>query len=313
MPPSVEPVSGSGVLKNHTGPIRALAATARLSNLPSVLSNVMLGVVLVGTQSGVAFLIAAGLCLYLSGGFLNDWADRQWDAACRPERALPRGLFPPVAYLVAGMAMAACGLVAAAIAGWLALAVAAAIALCVVIYTWLHKKSAWSAVFMGLCRALLPVLGWSVIADSSLMPAALLAGLALFFHVAGISLLARSESLPQAAKWTNPARGCFAGSALAMWLCGFFFFGFTPASAFIGLLPYALWTGRCLIPRVGTAQKVAGLLAGIPLVDWMLLLPIHITSASLRPGDDCLTGICLWLPPLAFLAGKVLQRYAPAT
>lgn len=300
-------------MKNHTGPIRALAATARLSNLPSVVSNVMLGVLLVGTESGVAFVIAAGVCLYLCGGFFNDWADRQWDAARRPERALPRGLFPPMAYLVAGLATAACGLIAAAFVSWLALAVAAAIALCVVIYTWLHKKSAWSAVFMGLCRALLPMLGWAAAADFTMLPAVLLAGLALFFHVAGISLFARSESLPLTAKRANPGHWCFAGSALVMWLCAYLILGLPPASALIGLLPYALWTGHCLFLRMDTAQRVAGLLAGIPLVDWMLLLPIHITIASLLAGDDWLTGICLWLPPLAFLAGKALQRYAPAT
>jgi 4-hydroxybenzoate polyprenyltransferase len=298
-------------LKTHPGPLRALAATARLANLPSVVSNVLLGVLLVGGaafEPGIAAVLVAGVCLYLCGGFLNDWADRRWDAERRPERALPRGWFTPGVYLGLGLAMAACGMAAAAIADWRATAVAAAIAANVALYTWLHKKSAWSAVFMGLCRALLPVLGWAATGDATLMPAALLAGFALFFHVAGISLLARNESLTSPAPGANRAYGCFAVSAMVMFLCGLWIFDIPAASALTGLLPYLLWTGLCLFRRSGTAARISGLLAGIPLVDWMLLLPIHLSLESARPG-----GLCLWLPPVALLAGRALQRFAPAT
>jgi 4-hydroxybenzoate polyprenyltransferase len=300
-----------GRLKTQPGHLRSLAATARLANVPSVVSNVMLGVILVTTDFASGVLVAA-VCLYLCGGFLNDWADRKWDAERRPERALPSGLFTPAGYLGAGLGMAACALAAAALTDWRALVVAASIALCIGLYTWLHKQSAWSAVFMGLCRALLPLLGWAAAADPALLPAVLLAGLALFFHVAGISLLARGESLPQAARGAGPARGCFAAAALVMWLCGLWIFAIPPMVSLIGLLPYALWTGRCLIRRDGTAGRVAGLLAGIPLVDWMLLLPLYLLIETGQP-HDWVTGICLGLPPLAFLAGRALQRITPAT
>jgi 4-hydroxybenzoate polyprenyltransferase len=298
-------------LKTHPGPLRALAATARLANLPSVVANVLLGVLLVAGadfKPGIALVLVAGVCLYLYGGFLNDWADRQWDAARRPERALPRGLFAPGVYLGAALAIAACGLAAAALADWRALAVAAAITTSVGLYTWLHKKSAWSAVFMGLCRALLPLLGWAAAGDAAMMPAALLAGLALFFHVAGISLLARGESLTSPAQGASRAYACFAGSALVMFLVARLIFEIPPAIALIGLLPYTLWTGLCLFPRIGIAARISGLLAGIPLVDWMLLLPIHLTIGITRPEN-----FCLWLPPVAFVAGRALQRLAPAT
>ncbi len=300
----------AGPLKSQPGPLRALAATARLANLPSVVSNVLLGVLVSGAdfETGIAFVLVAALCLYFCGGFLNDWADRQWDAARRPERALPRGLFPPAVYFNAGLAMAACGLAAAAMADWRALAVAAAIALNVGLYTWLHKKSAGSAVFMGLCRALLPLLGWAASGDDARLAAALLAGLALFFHVAGISLLARSESLSAPVHGANRAFGSFACTALVMLLAALWIFEIPPASATIGLLPYALWTGHCLSRRIGIAARISGLLAGIPLVDWMLLLPIHLGIGLARPE-----GFCLWLPPVAFLAGRALQRLAPAT
>jgi 4-hydroxybenzoate polyprenyltransferase len=298
-------------LKTHPGPLRALSATARLANLPSVVSNVLSGVLpFAGAAfgAGVAFVLVAAVCLYLSGGFINDWADRGWDAARRPERALPRGLFTPRVYLIAGLALAACGVAVAGFADGRAPAVAAAIALNIGFYTWLHKKSAWSAVFMGLCRALLPLLGWAAASgDAAMMHAALLAGLALFFHVAGISLLARSESLAQPARGASRACIFFAGSALVMGFASHWIFEIPIASAGIGLLPYVLWTGFFLIRRMETSGRISGLLAGIPLVDWMLLLPIGIGL------DGWHAGLCLWLPPLAFIAGRALQRFAPAT
>jgi 4-hydroxybenzoate polyprenyltransferase len=308
---SADPSPVADRLKTHPGPLRALAATARLANLPSVVSNVLTGVLpFAGAAfgAGVSFALVAAVCLYLSGGFINDWADRRWDAARRPERALPRGLFTPGFYLLAGLALASCGVAAAALHGSRAPVVAAAIALNIGLYTWLHKKSAWSAVFMGLCRALLPLLGWSAAgADAAMMPAAMLAGLALFFHVAGISLLARSESLAQPARGASRACLCFAGSALVMGFAARWIFEIPLASAGIGLLPYALWTGRCLLRRMQTADRISGLLAGIPLVDWMLLLPIGIAL------DGWQAGFCLWLPLSAFVAGRALQRFAPAT
>lgn len=306
-----EPSPVADRLKTHPGPLRALSATARLANLPSVVSNVLLGVLPFAAASfgaGVAFVLVAAVCLYLSGGFINDWADRGWDAARRPERALPRGLFTPRVYLIAGLALAACGVAAAGLAGWRAPAVAAAIALNIGFYTWLHKKSAWSAVFMGVCRALLPLLGWAAASgDADMMPAAMLAGLALFFHVAGISLLARNESRAQPTRRASRACICFAASALVMGFTTHWIFEIPLASAGVGLLSYALWTGLCLIRRMETSGRISGLLAGVPLVDWMLLLPFGMVP------DGWQAALCLWLPPLAFLTGRALQRFAPAT
>lgn len=258
----------------------------------------------------IAFVIIAAFLLYLCGGFLNDWADRKWDISRRPERALPRGLFAPSTYLSTALTLAACGLTAAAFANSHAFAVAAAIAACVALYTWLHKKSAWSVVFMGLCRALLPLLGWAAAGDGVMMDAALLAGLALFLHVVGISLLARSESAPQPIHGSFLAYGCFAGSAVVMCIAAREIFKIPTTSAMVSLLPYALWTCLCLSCRLRIGAKISGLLAGIPLVDWMLLLPIGLIIAQ---PESLFAGFCLWLPPLAFLAGRALQRLAPAT
>jgi hypothetical protein len=299
---------------NHPGKIRSLAATARLANVPSVVSNVALGVLLAMRPldgdgvlcSGVAAL--AGICLYLYGGFANDWADHKWDASNRPERALPRGLFAPSVYLACAVFLAVAGLAAAAFLGANALASAAAIAACVAIYTWLHKKSAWSIVPMGLCRALLPLLGWAAIGNTAALPAVIAGGAALWFHVAGISIMAREESL---ARTTPGVRGWhrafFAVPMLVAFMECRYGLALPALTCLPGLLPYSLWTAFHVFSRSKLPARISGLLAGIPWVDAMLLFPIHLAGVA-AAGTAC-----LWLPPLAFVCGKALQRLAPAT
>jgi hypothetical protein len=299
---------------NHPGKIRSLAATARLANVPGVISNVWLGVLLTvrpqdgdwALRSGAVTLSA--ICLYLCGGFLNDWADRKWDASHRPERALPRGLFPPSVYLICGSGLAAISLTAAAFAGAHAMACSAAITACVAVYTWLHKKSGWSIVPMGLCRAFLPLLGWSVVANPLSLPAVIAGGASLWFHVAGISILARGESLPRPAPGARGWHRVFfvLPMLVALLECGNGL-GLPPGVWIMGLLPYHVWTGYCLFFQSGLPARVSGLLAGIPWVDAMLLFPVYLAGVG-SPSPAC-----LWLPLLAFVCGKFLQRLAPAT
>lgn len=295
------------------GRASALLATARIANVPSVLGNVGLGLFLGGGQLSGAPLLISGVCLYFCGGFLNDWADREWDRECRPERALPSGRFSSRAYLSCGVVFAACALGIAALVSKPAFLAASAIILCVVAYTWLHKKTAWSAIFMGACRALLPLLGWAATAEPSRLPAAALAGFALFFHVLGISLMARRESLP-GAKRPNFALISFAMAAGCMLLCTQWQFHVPLQLVVIGALPYVMCTLHSLGLKTGISGQVAGLLAGIPLVDWMLLLPIFLMIVLGGSGNPLLgLSFWLWMPPIAFLAGKLLQRYSPAT
>ena len=294
------------------GPLRALAATARLANLPSVVSNVWLGILLAGGGSAAicAAITVSAVCLYLCGTFLNDWADRGWDAAHRPERALPRGLFAPAGYLALAVAAAALGSGFAAAVSWHAIAVAVAILGLIALYTWLHKKSAWSLVPMAMCRALLPVLGLAAVAGGDLPPVILVAAAGLFCHVAGISWLARGEARRDTAGRDVVATSCFAACAGIM-ACGAIILLQLPVAACVaGVLAYLLWTTPAVLSGRSTiAARVSTLLAGIPWVDWMLLLPMYLAAGRTPPSG----GLCLWLPPAAVISGKIMQRVAAAT
>jgi 4-hydroxybenzoate polyprenyltransferase len=299
-------------VKPHSGTWRALAATARIANLPSVVSNVALGVILGHASAGhvslghASAVLLAGATLYLSGGFLNDCADREWDARHRPERALPTGLLPPRLYLALAIGFVGIGLIAAALAGPRALAVAVPISASVAIYTWLHKKTVAAVLPMALCRALLPLLGLAASGAWEMWPFALFAAAGLFAHVAGISWLARGESRPVQGPGMRLAPWLFAACALMMLAGAVSALDSSPFVFLAALVPYALWTAHAVMRRgMDTGARVSALLAGIPLVDWILLLPFFFASQS--------PSAALWLPPLAFAAGRLAQRLAPAT
>jgi len=315
---------------SRSAKLHGLAASARIANLPSVVSNVWLGCVL-GTDGrfpgNVAVLMVAGVSLCLAGNFLNDWADRDWDAAHRPERALPQAMFPAEFYLTVAVLCGLLGLGAAAAVNRWCLVVALVIGICIVVYTQTHKRTAWAVIPMGLCRALLPVmgiLGFVRPGDSSyvgwgtftmlLVPIPV----GLFCHIAGLSLGARNESL---AVPSTRAMRCApllfvaaAASMFVVWAWLGFRFLMPLGLSVLGLLPYGLWITYCLtISRRPVSRQVANLLAGIPLVDWIVLLPLALAWKGEWGGIPQGPALCLLVPPLAVLAGKLLQRLAPAT
>lgn len=311
-------------LMNRSGKIHALLATARVANLPSVVSNVwlgwMVGLLSAGSGSsprglvpGFYLLPLAGILLYLSGNFLNDWMDRKWDALHRPERALPRRLFRPGLFAAIAAGLAMLGLAAAFTtspsSGW----VAAGIVISILIYTFLHKRTAWAVIPMGLCRALLPVMG--SIAAFPYIDAIWPASCALLCYIMGLSLSARYESLA-----APPIRVAILSRALLLGTAVLVAWGnrhllVTRWPNLAGVLPYLLWTSLCLrIWRRPVPVLVSRLLAGIPLVDWMTLLPLFlmlVISGGYDPGSWQITFFLV--PPAAFLLGLLLQRLAPAT
>lgn len=265
-------------------------------------------------------LSLCGLLLFVSGNFLNDWKDRVWDATHRPERALPLGLFPAAAYLAFA---SACGIIAL----WLArtihtssLWIASAILVCILIYTWLHKKTPWAVIPMGLCRAMLPTLGFTGIAaplsPATLPPVLILCAAGLFCHIAGLSLNARRESTnPQPRRdWGLPSL-CFLAASVSMWFAASHYLSLPPGACLFGLVPYAGWTCFLLAKRsLSIGARVSGMLAGIPLVDGMVLLPLAISrSTEIQTPPLAMAILMFTLPPATFVLAKLLQRFTPAT
>jgi len=301
---------------------RALAATLRLPNLPSVWSNTLTGAILAavifeaGELSHLPWALLAASCLYFAGNLFNDWADRAWDSSRRPERALPSGLFQPRQYLSMGMSLTVLGLAFAAWSSLAAFGVALALTAFIIIYTWCHKKSAWSVIPMALCRALLPVLGFTACASNlAKIRWAAAPGALLFVYLIMLSLRARSESKDQVPRHQSVITAC--GLMLPpIMLCAFWYLPHFWTDALLACvaasLPYLVWLALTLtIYRKPIGRQVSAMLAGIPLVDALFLLPYFIMGSMLTPGPAGTALVFSWV--LAFVTGRLLQRYVPAT
>lgn len=308
---------------NRTGKLHALLSTARVANIPSVVANVWLGVALAAVSgaapigwSAALCLAGAGVALYLAGNFLNDWADRAWDAQHRPERALPRGLFAASLYARLAVFFAILGLTAAASVSIGSALAAAGIVGCIGIYTYSHKRSPWAVIPMGMCRALLPVLGVLGFVQN---PAAGLwvwtacAAGGLLAYIMGLSLSARYESMAE------PPRGAAVGARILLVLaalivsCPFDWIS-DPPTLWARFLPYGMWLVFCLtLHRKPVPVHVSSLLAGIPLLDWVMMMPLVGALKAMDGGWNPFSIACCLLPPLAFIAALLLQRLAPAT
>lgn len=334
---------------NETGKFRALLATARLPNIPSVISNVWFGVALGAWQWGWdhdrslfidgALLALCGVFLYLGGNFLNDWHDREWDAEKRPERALPRGLFSPLSYLLRAIRFMGLAVIIAYFINLRCSVVAAVIAGCVVIYTLWHKKSVWSVIPMGLCRALLIVMGFVAVEPRLVQSGAVyrmrlvgapevvpgfweqyqhvivlaLHAAGLFFWIVGLSLHARYESME------NPPSGprILAKDLLCLpvVLMGGWWIRWYPYPTLLGSLPLVVTLVTVLVKRQSIPVMVASLLAAIPLVEAVAAFPIALSQvpSGERVWQQPVPLVTLVLPGLAYMIGRRLQRWVPAT
>ena len=279
----------------------------RVSNLPTVWSNTIAGVVLAGASPHdwrILVLLLAMTLAYTGGMFLNDAFDRDIDALERPERPIPSGVVSAGSVFVAGFTMlggavllvAWCAMVAGG-GGWRALIAAIALAGAIVLYNAWHKDNPLSPFVMGLCRMLVYVTaGWSLTTE----PSGILyfGAIALLCYLIGLTYTAKQENLGEVKNmWplaflAIPAiyAATTASSGLLLWLT---------ILAFNVWLVYAL---RFVLRRQpGDIPKaVVSMIAGISLVDAMFI------AAS---------GSSLWilLAIVAFGLTLFLQRYVAGT
>jgi len=205
--------------------LKTIVELARLSNLPTVWSNLLVGLcagLLVIEQEVLAedgnarlpgdvrllltpdFIIAAlllgvfGSCFYTAGMVLNDVSDANVDAQRAPGRPIPSGRIDRWAALAVSLVLLALGCAAL----WpfaphreRLYALAGLLAVCIVAYNLLHHRSPFAVLFMGACRALLIVIGasvWGVSGAAWWWVVGPLAA-ALFCYTVMITVIARLE------------------------------------------------------------------------------------------------------------------------
>ena len=262
----------------------AAMSLGRVSNLPTVWTNVLAGVVLAG---GSVFdhrlplvLLALSLC-YVAGMYLNDAFDRGFDARHRPERPIPSGQVAATTVFVLGFGMLAAGIGALTWVGygfadgtqWRPVVAGLALGSAIVLYDSYHKANPFSPIVMGLCRMLVYITAaYAVIANPP--ERVLVAAALLLSYLVGLTYIAKQEHL---------------GRVANLW----------------PLLFLAL-------PMVWGLQ--ASLAGGIVAGCWILFLIWTLFALSFlrrrRPGDvpravgGLLAGICLWDALLIAAAGQ---------
>ena len=174
-----------------------LLRLGRVSNLPTVWTNVLAATVLAGGawQNARTGLVLIAMSLFYVGGmYLNDYFDRTIDARERPGRPIPAGDIAANAVAAAGFAMLCAGIVLLAATGVLAAVMGLILAALIVAYNLFHKGVALSPVTMGLCRAFV-YFGAAAAVSGEVSRPVMLAGFALTAYVAGLTYAARQESL----------------------------------------------------------------------------------------------------------------------
>ncbi len=266
-----------------------MLALGRVSNLPTCVSNVLVGVGVAATgleqawSAPVLICLASVVLLYVGGMALNDVVDAPRDAVERANRPIPRGdISRAAAFGLAGAALAA-GFLLSFRLGPPAVVTCATLLATIVLYDLLHKPFVWAAPLMGACRALVYFyatvtlncgLDWE-----RMTPAAL----AVFVYVTLVTLAARNEARVGARGpilvaiplmlvsiapmlWLRPSAwryAAIAGAVMVCWQC------------------YLLWIARSARRAPHTtdggapkaARVIGGWVAGIALLDaWLLAL-----------------------------------------
>lgn len=176
--------------------VRAWVELLRLPALATVPGDALAGAVTArsagpGSGRSAAPAVGASLCLYAAGMALNDWADREEDAAERPERPIPSGRVRPAAALAAATGLTAAGVALAARAGTRAGLTATALAATVWAYDLGLKRTPAGPVAMGAARGLDLLMGAA--ATGSVPARAWRAGGVLACHTAAVTAVSRNE------------------------------------------------------------------------------------------------------------------------
>ena len=269
--------------------MRAWLELARISNLPTVWTNVLAGWLLAGGRwdwTILPWLLVGASLLYTGGMILNDAADLKFDREHRQERPIPSGRVSHIeAWSVGGAFMLAGSAVfvwAAHACPWLVLALVVAI----LFYDLYHKPWAGSVFVMGSCRTFLYLVAASAVTGGLSFTEnqdVILKAIALGGYVVGLSLVARHE-------------GGAKKAGIGWLLLGLFGLILPILVAFVQVdsvnLPYTFGVAVVLMmivmfaiklmrkpPKSNIGRAVGLLLAGIVVVDALAISPFQPIAA----------------------------------
>jgi 4-hydroxybenzoate polyprenyltransferase len=279
-----------------------LLRLGRVSNLPTVWTNVIAGAVIANaaaTPTDIAVIGVAMTALYVGGMYLNDFFDRDIDARERPDRPIHAGDIGAGTVSAIGFALLAAGVILLAPFGVVTAIGGLALAAAIVIYDVWHKGNFFAPVIMGLCRALV-YLATGVAASGELRSALIVGAVALGAHVVGLTYAARQENLNQVGRLWPLA--ILAGPLLVA--LGSMSGGWLVAATALALCAADVAAVRLLARRAtpdAVPRAVSMLIAAICLVDAL--------AVALGGGGPLLVCICA----SGYLLTRLFQTVIPGT
>ncbi|GDY18331.1 hypothetical protein LBMAG55_16540 [Verrucomicrobiota bacterium] len=328
--------------------IRAWLILSRGSNLPTVWSNLVAGWLL-GYVYTDRFPYANGLLLsllglllgvsliYVGGMILNDAFDARWDTERRSTRPIPAGLVSArSAFIVGGLALffGSWFTVAASLGGHrgITFVLVALLVGGVIVYDRWHKGVSWAPAVMGLCRALLPLIGFFAVGGLIDGPhfrgwnlVALLAHpCVLWLLTFSITLVARHEASPGTPpRWAEWLLYLVPVPLLLVLVLPDVHAN--PRAALIGCVLFWAWVyfsnRRHALPA-GVGRRVADRLAAFPLVDFAAAGLFYYNVGFMRSGTEgsievgwaVFASRLVWIMPFgAFGLTLLLRRWIPTT
>jgi 4-hydroxybenzoate polyprenyltransferase len=282
--------------------LSTLLRLGRISNVPTVWTNVLAGSVLAaGAQSPneIALIILAMTAFYVGGMYLNDYFDRTIDARDRPGRPIDAGEIRAGTVSAIGFGLLALGVVLMMVFGPRAILCGLLLAAVIVLYDVWHKGNVLSPVVMGLCRALVYI-GTGVAVTGSASNATIIGAVALACHVAGLTYAAKQESLDRVENlWPLVLLAVPLLATLPV-----LFSGSMVITAFVLLLAadaFAIWLLAKRPAQGAVPLAVSGLIAAICLVDALAI--------AVAGGGLVIVAICALGYPLT----RLFQRSIPGT
>lgn len=287
---------------------RIYSRLGRVSNLPTVWTNGLAGLILAGAapEPIETVALAVGLSLfYVAGMFLNDAFDRRYDRELRPERPIPSGFISVAEVYAVGFVLMATGLTVLAALGVAMrgsaiepLIAGTVLGLLIVYYDFRHKRDPLSPVVMAVCRSMIYLIAGALVGSAFSVPV-LMGAAVLTAYVIGLTYVAKQENLDEVRNlWPLLFLAAPLGYALTflqrepwsvLWLL-----------ALLGWVSYAL---SFLTRRDGRdiPRTVVSLIAGISLLDVLLIQGAGGSPPWIVAGLG------------AFALTLLLQRYVPGT
>ena len=292
--------------------VKALCTVGRVSNLPTIWTNVLAAAILANSTFAQPWLWAGTLLalslMYLGGMFLNDAFDADWDQQNNNERPIVTGDISLKTVWTVGIVLTVVAVVLVALlyavgnqsdqgfSAYYGLFAACALALTIVAYNLWHKQFAHSAFIMGGCRLGVYLIAALLLAQLNLI--VVLAALSLLFYIAGLTYLARHEQQNRLARlW--PLVLLFSPVILTLVV------GELQPFYWLYLVGYVAWVVSRLAlvimnDKPNVKACIGGLLAAIPLLDGLMLASVRAVIPSL---------ICL----MVFFTIPFLHRWVSGT